>query len=299
LWDQDAARDVLRQQVVEHLASPMGVLVVVEAEFVKATGSCVGTYRHTDGLLGRPEHRQRGVFLGYASPKGEGYLDRELFLPRSWTERQSLRVACGLPSDVTFATCSQMARRMLSRALHAGVPHSAVAGGPDIGADAGLRMWLEDLGETYVLGVPGRETVRVGKTALRADAITSIWPDEAWHPPQDRQGADRGELMGAIQLEPAPSMDWRRWLIAVRYSWDRESTQYFMAHVPAGTEMEEMYRILKAYRQISLSIPEARRTVGLDRFSGKSWEAWYRHMTVALMAYTMRNMLHKGETPAC
>lgn len=290
-WDRDQARRALRQQVLDHLASPEGVLVVLEAEFVKDSGSYVGSYRHVEGPLGRAEHRQRGVFLAYACPRGEGYMDRDLFLPRSWTEREALRVAAGMPADVSFSTCSQMARRMLERVLDARVPHASITGGPTFGSDAGLRMWLEQRGEPYVLGVPGREVVRVGRSALRADTVAALWPEEAWRPPKTPGAVERGEQLAGIVLDGPADTQWQRWLVAERHSWARDDVEYYVAYARNGTTLDSIHSVIEAHRRAHQALREARQSVGLDRFSGRSWQSWYRHMTIALMAYTMKNML--------
>jgi len=293
-WDQEEARLSLRQQVLDHLAAPDGVLVLDEAEFVKDSSAYVGAQRYTDEDGGRAEHRQTGVFLAYSSPRGEGYLDRELFLPRCWTEQESLRLASGLPSHVTYTTRPQMARLMLERALQAGVPHRCIAAGPTFGADAGLRLWLEQLGEPYIMGVPGRHIVRVKNTTLRADALVAVWPQDAWRAAPRSQMALDGEVCAGVQVHCGAGADWERWLLAKRLTWDSSSVEYFLAFTRTGDTFEQMMSCLDGCRRVTRGMRDARRTVGLDRFTGKSWEGWYRHMTVALMAHAMLGMVHRG-----
>lgn len=292
-WDQEEARQSLRQQVLDHIATSDGVLVLDEAEFVKESGAHVGAQRYEGAEGGRSEHRQTGVFLAYSGPRGEGYLDRELFLPKCWTEQERLRLASGLPADVTYTTRPQMARQMLERAFQADVPHRCIVGGITFGADAGLRLWLERLGEPYVLGVPGREVVRVRNATLRADALVAVWPDEAWRPAAGSGSGAGGEVWAGVQVRCNAGEDWQRWLIARRSSWGSEATDYFLAFDAAGATLDDMIGSIEACRRISRGIGEARRTVGLDRFNGKSWEGWYRHMTVALMAHAMRSMVRR------
>jgi len=65
---------------------------------------------------------QIGVFLAYASPLGQALLDRELYVPKTWTDDPARYQQAGIPEDRRFATKPQMAQRMLQRALAAGVP---------------------------------------------------------------------------------------------------------------------------------------------------------------------------------
>jgi SRSO17 transposase len=84
-WDPDLVRDDLRAYVVEHLGDPQAVLVVDETGFLKKGTTSVGVQRQYSGTAGKVDNCQLGVFLAYASAKGRAFIDRELYLPRSWT----------------------------------------------------------------------------------------------------------------------------------------------------------------------------------------------------------------------
>src|SRR3954469_5217317 len=86
LWDQDKARDLCRGYVVEHLGAPDGVLIVDETGFLKKGTRSAGVARQYSGTAGRVENCQIGVFLAYASGKGHALIDRELYLPKGWTD---------------------------------------------------------------------------------------------------------------------------------------------------------------------------------------------------------------------
>lgn len=61
------------------------------------------------------------MFLTYASPRGRALIDRELYLPRSWTDDRARCMQAGIGEEVEFATKPQLARRMLERLLATGV----------------------------------------------------------------------------------------------------------------------------------------------------------------------------------
>ncbi len=84
-WDADGVRDDLRGYVTGHLGSPDAVLVVDETGDVKKGRASAGVQRQYSGTAGRVENCQVAVFLSYASPAGHALIDRELYLPRSWT----------------------------------------------------------------------------------------------------------------------------------------------------------------------------------------------------------------------
>src|SRR5215204_2144399 len=134
-WDAEAVRDDLRAYVVEQLGDPEAVLVIDETGFLKKGSKSVGVARQYSGTAGRIENCQIGVFLAYASSRGHAFLDRALYLPQSWCDDRPRCQAAGIPDDVTFATKPELARRMLERALDAGVPAAWVTGDEVYGGD--------------------------------------------------------------------------------------------------------------------------------------------------------------------
>ena len=90
-WDADAARDQLREYVLEELSSPNAVLIADETGFLKKGEHSVGVKRQYTGTAGRIENSQVGVFLCYASDKGAALVDRELYLPEEWAADLGIR----------------------------------------------------------------------------------------------------------------------------------------------------------------------------------------------------------------
>ena len=72
-----------------------------------------GLPRQYSGTAGRIENCQVGVFLAYAVPvAGRALIDRELYLPRVWTDdRDRCRQARHPPMTGAFATKPELARR--------------------------------------------------------------------------------------------------------------------------------------------------------------------------------------------
>src|SRR2546429_5017691 len=116
-WDVDGVRDDVRDYVAGHLGDREGVLIADDTGFLKKGTRSAGVQRQYSGTAGRTENCQIGTFLCYASGKGRALIDRELYLPKSWTEdRQRCRDAA-IPDEVAFATKPQQARAMLERAI--------------------------------------------------------------------------------------------------------------------------------------------------------------------------------------
>jgi SRSO17 transposase len=121
-WDVDGVRDDIREYVVEQLGEPDGVLIADDTGFLKKGIRSAGVQRQYSGTAGRTENCQAGVFLAYASRYGHALIDRELYLPQSWTDDPERCRAAGIPEEVGFATKPRQAQEMISRAVAAGVP---------------------------------------------------------------------------------------------------------------------------------------------------------------------------------
>ena len=98
-WDADAVRDDLRGYVVDHFGDPGAVLVVDETGDLKKGTHTVGVQRQYTGTAGRIENAQVAVYLTYAARRGHAFIDRALYLPKSWTDDPDRCAAAGVPDE--------------------------------------------------------------------------------------------------------------------------------------------------------------------------------------------------------
>jgi SRSO17 transposase len=110
----------------------------------------VAVQRQYTGTAGRTKNAQVAVYLAYAAPGGSAFIDRALYVPRSWTENHD---RCRAAGDVVFATKPALARQMIGRALDAGTPTARAAADEVYGQDPKLRAELARRGLGYVLAV--------------------------------------------------------------------------------------------------------------------------------------------------
>ncbi len=110
-WDAGGVRDDVRGYVIEHLGDPGAVLVIDETGDVKKGTASAGVQRQYTGTAGRIENAQVAVWLGYAAPGGHTLIDRDLYLPKSWTADEDRCAAAGIPAGITFATKPQLPGR--------------------------------------------------------------------------------------------------------------------------------------------------------------------------------------------
>jgi SRSO17 transposase len=290
-WDADAVRDDVRDYVVEHLGLPGGVLVVDETGFLKKGRKSAGVARQYSGTAGRIENCQIGVFLAYATARGRTLIDRELYLPKAWTEDRDRCREAGIDDDVEFATKPELAMRMLARALDAGVPAGWVTGDEVYGQHYRLRAALEHRGMGYVLAVPVNQkaiaTVDGRVRELRADALAATLPTQAWKKISAGVGAKGPRLYhwARVAIRPLEDTGSGYWLLVRRSLADPTDLAYYLCHGPADTPLRELVRVAGARWAIEESFQTAKGEVGLDQYQVRRYDSWYRHITLAMLAH--------------
>jgi len=299
LWDPDAVRDELRTYVIQHLGDPNGVLAIDETSFLKKGQHSAGVARQYSATAGRIENCQIGVFLGYAGRLGHVLLDRELYLPKTWTDDPSRCRQAGIPEERRFATKPQLAQQMLQRALTSGVPAPWVTNDSVYGDDWRLRAWLEAQPLAYVLAVSGKAYVRLGGQPRQVNTLVAALPEEGWTRLRagDEAKVPRCDDWRWLPLADPRDPQWRRWLLVRRRVSDPQEVTTYVVFAPHETPLEEVVRVASARWAIEGSVEAAKREVGLDDYEVRSWTGWYRHITLAMWAYALLTVL-RSETIA-
>jgi SRSO17 transposase len=296
-WDADGVRDDLRGYVVEHLGEPGGVLIVDETGFLKKGVKSAGVQRQYSGTAGRIENCQLGVFLAYATGTGRTLIDRELYLPKTWTADRDRRRAAAVPDEVEFATKAVLAQTMLGRALDAGVPASWVAADEAYGQDHKFRTWCERRRIGYVVAVPRSQTIPTGTGSSRADHATAAAPDQAWKRRSCGEGA-KGERLfdwavASVSAGEHTPPGWGRWLLVRRQILPADQIDagkdpelaYYLCAGPPGTTDEDLIRVAGTRWAIEECFQTSKTEVGLDHYQVRRYDAWYRHITLAMLAH--------------
>ena len=290
LWAADAARDRCREYVVEHLGAADGVLVIDETGFLKKGNKSAGVARQYSGTAGRIENCQIGVFLAYARGRGHALIDRELYLPQDWAEDGARRATAGIPRAVSFATKPQLAQRMMARAIAAGVPFAWVVGDAVYGSDRCLRRFLEQHERPFVLAVRSNEklwSVLAGRLGQQTAAdLAAALPDAAWHRLSAGAGA-KGERLydwARVRLARRQAPPWDHWLLIRRSHSKPEKCAYYAVFAPAETPLAALARVAGRRWTIEECFEAGKQEVGLGDYEIRSWQGWYRHITLALLA---------------
>ncbi|MFF1748065.1 IS701 family transposase, partial [Streptomyces mirabilis] len=191
---------------------------------------------------GRTENCQIGVFAAYASSKGRALVDRELYLPKSWTEDPDRCRAAKIPAARAFATKPELARTIVLRALASALPIAWVTADAAYGQEWRFRDTLEEAGVGYVLAVPKSQQVKYQIGSWRIDHLLTGAPDEAWERlscgeaakgPRvyDWAAAKLPEAKGPGSGQPTH----HRWVLARRSLSRPDEIAYYLAHAPCET----------------------------------------------------------------
>jgi SRSO17 transposase len=289
-WDADTLRDVVRTYATEALGDEDGVLVVDETGFLKKGTHSVGVARQYSGTAGRIENCQVGVFLAYASRYGQTLIDRQLYLPKDWSENEPRRAAAHIPQQQAFATKPTIAAKLIADALDAGVPCAWVLADALYGSDSKLRRMLEGRGQPYCLAVRSNHRLRFVREQhfeqTDPETMAAELEPGAWSSHAAGEGAKGLRLYdwARIPLSSRPDGRWERWLLIRRSRREPDARAYYFVFARAGTDLSELAGAAGLRWTVEECFQRAKDDLGLDHCEARSWHAWNRHMTLVMAA---------------
>jgi SRSO17 transposase len=299
-WDDEAVMSEMREQVQEELAEPRGVIVVDPSSFPKkGTASC-GVKRQWCGRLGKTDNCQVGVFLSYASAKGHTMLDRQLYLPESWTTDETGRTKTGVPEATTYQPKWRIGLDLIRRSR--AVPHAWITGDDEFGRVSEFRSELRADGESYVLDVPCNTLVRDLEERVersgrrgrrtapfrRVDKWTERQPNTCWQEIEIRAG-EKGPLRvkvlrTRVQTRHQGRLGAEETWVVIRTEEESPRTWYTLSHASTAVATKELVRAHAERHRVEETLQEAKGEVGLSHYEVRSWTGWHHHMTLCLLA---------------
>ena len=302
-WDTDGVRDDLRDYVMGALGDADGVLVVDETGHLKKGVHSVGVQRQYTGTAGRIENAQVAVYLAYAGPRGHAMIDRELYLPASWTEDPERMTAAGVPEDITFATKPALATGMLIRALRAGVPARWAAGDEVYGADPELRAELEAQQIGYVLAIGCDRRIPTAAGPIRADKLAAGLPRRAWHRLSAGPGA-KGERFydwawishpdpagRSNRTEPDDLLEAQSWWLLIRRHRRTGELAFYRCYSPHPVPLRQLVRVAGRRWIIEEAFQAGKGLAGLDEHQVRCWTSWRRWTLLAMIGHALLAVL--------
>jgi SRSO17 transposase len=281
---------------MEYFADDRAVLIADPTGFAKKGKKSAGVQRQYSGTLGRIDNCQIGVFLAYANPAGDRVLiDRELYLPeKTWCKNPGSRAEAGVPEQVRFATRPQQVAAMVGRAMQAGVPFAWFAADEEFGQNPGLRRYLQDAGVAYAMAVPKTTdlaTFSVSKYSLDTveNAAGRLRP-HAWV----RRSCGIGSKGFRVYDWASVEISEPGHHFIVRRNISDGELAYFHCYNPRGEPMSELVRVIGCRWPIEECFEAAKQEAGLSQYQFRLYRAWYRHITMAMLALAFLAVLRRS-----
>lgn len=289
-WDAEEIRDDVQAYVAEQLGDENGVSILDDTGFMKKGTTSAGVQRQYSGTAGRTENCQIGVFAAYATHQGHTLVDRDLYLPKSWTTDTERCRTARIPDTRVFVTKNDLARTMVLRAVASPLPFTWVTADAAYGQDSHFRRSLEDNGLSYLLAVPKSQQVH----GPRIDHLTGQAPPEAWQRLSAGDGAKGRRLYdwAAARLPSVWEFDGdeptrQRWMLARRSINKPDEIAYYLACAPLDATVADLVTIAGCRWKIEECFQAAKNECGLDQYEVRRYVGWYRHITLAMLAHAL------------
>ena len=153
------------------------------------------------------------------------------------------------------------------------------------GQDPGLRGWLQERAQPYVLAVKRSE--RLEAAGPTAEQLASQVPAERWLRLNAGDGAKGRRLYdwARVSLTAPSPPGMGRWLLVRRSLRDPEELAFYACCGPAETPLARLVAVAGARWSIEVGFQTAKGEVGLDHYEVRRWAGWHRHITLALLAH--------------
>ena len=166
------------------------------------------------------------------------------------------------------------------------MPFRWVTGDAVYGSDSHLRGWLEGLKISYVLAVTSQYRVFYEGMRRWVSEIGQILPKEAWKRISAGAGMKGERLCDWARIPLGEARDGRqRWLLFRRGVSNQAEVAYYVVSLPKKASLEEIVKVAGTRWAIEESFESAKGEVGLDHYEVRSWNGWYRHITLAMFAH--------------
>ena len=193
-----------------------------------------------------------------------------------------------MPAEVGFATKPALARVMMGRALDAGVPARWATADEAYGQDHKFRVFCEQRRLGYVVAVPrsqSRPGDRVWQHRVAGRCPGRRRSGAGVETPVRRGRRQRPRLHDwAMATLPDAGEGFERWLLIRRSITDPGDLAYYLCFGPAGTTIDQLVRIAGSRWAIEECFQSAKNETGLDHYQVRRYDAWHRHITLAMLA---------------
>ncbi len=321
-WDDDRILERHQQLVAADLGEPDGTVIVDGSGFPKKGEHSVGVQQQYCGALGKLANCQQGVFLVYASRHGHTFLDRRLYIPKTWFDdaHAAKRRKCGLPEKLAFKTEPILGLEMVKAVNQAGiVPFRWVNADEHYGMNPDFLDGVAELEKWYFAEVPSNTMVwpehvkildaglgqtgnlktgrprsgpRVARNQPAAQEVRQMsaeWPAKVWKRYTIKEGA-KGPISADFAFVRAVRKRRRRpghevWVIFRRSASEPTEIKYYLSNAPTEIATTDLVRQAGLRWPVETAIEEAKSELGMDHYETRTWRGWHHHITLTFLAH--------------
>jgi len=311
-----------KKELSDQLNDKKGFLGIDESDFIKKGKKSAGVARQYCGRLGKTENCQAGVFVSYATEKGIGLIDSQLYLPKTWfdEEHEKDRKECNIPENTVFKTKNQMAKEMIKDVIE-----SKLFDIECVGCDASFgsdHTFLDNLPEAVFYFASVRENENIFRSMPRIEIpknvekggkfkhpratelpipIKEILDDDSipWERRIIGEGT-KGSIFAEIKcLRCISSRKENRVFVPHSEIWtyirkhEDETIKYFLSNMPDSTCISELDRLATSRWSIEQCFQECKSYLGMTHYETRSFPTWHRHMLLVMIAHLFVTILRK------
>ncbi|MBB4772163.1 SRSO17 transposase [Actinomadura catellatispora] len=221
-------------------------------------------------------------------------IDRELYVPGSWFTDPDRLADAGVPDAAVFATKPELAWRMIERAADDPLlVFGWVTGDEAYGDNTALRARCRARGLNHVFAVSCDHPVVLSRTKTRVDHAFAALEDGAWQRYSAGPGAkgQRYYDWAWIGLDGG-------WLLARRSISAPSEVAYYRCWATGPVALPELVRVAGARWSVEEVFQATKNEVGLDHYQVRRHTAWYRHITLAMVAHAHLAFLAADPPPS-
>jgi SRSO17 transposase len=313
-WPWQPVLAEMRRLVDEHLGSDDGIVVVDESGVRRWGDKSVGIARQYLGSVGKVDNGQVGVYLTYASERGQAFLDMRLFIPKAWFADVRRCQEAGIPPHVASRTKPGLAAAMVEQARRDGLRARWLTADEAYGNTPPFLDVVDAMGFWYVVEVPvhvqvwsrrpkillptprgavgrPRRKARLARKSERSVAVAELAKGlgpRAWRRYTVAEGTkgrrvfDFAFLRVVEKRRRLPARD--GWLMVRRSLDQAPEIKYYLSNAPADVDRQRMAVVGSERWRVESAIKEAKSQTGLDESEGRNWNHWHHHTTLSILA---------------
>ncbi len=176
------------------------------------------------------------------------------------------------------------------------MPAAWVTGDTVYGSHRPLRAGLEARLQAYALAVSSQEHVEVAGEHKRVDQLAKEVAPEAGPRLSAGEGSKGPRLSDWVRQplsSPVPQ-GWQRWLVirrSIPAGAQAAELTYVLVFARVGTTLQQMAQVIGTRWTVEQCFEVGKGEVGLDQYEVRSWQGWYRHITLCMLAQAFLTVL--------